>query len=93
MISFILFIISFSFLKGSRPYTTGENSPQFGAIVGQVNLAHQPPMVRLLFLNFFYLLRIIAMVNFSFHLERNLTFYVFNSTEENCFLLVLCLLI
>lgn len=34
--------------KGSRPYTTGEmNSAQFGAIVGQVNLAHQPPMVRL----------------------------------------------
>lgn len=33
--------------KGSRPYTTGEmNSAQFGAIVGQVNLAHQPPMVR-----------------------------------------------
>lgn len=33
--------------EGSRPYTTGEmNSAQFGAIVGQVNLAHQPPMVR-----------------------------------------------
>lgn len=35
---------------------TGEmNSAQFGAIVGQVNLAHQPPMVRILFsyLSFF----------------------------------------
>lgn len=49
-LSFICFIIS---LKGSTPYTTGENSPQFGAIVGQVNLAHQPPMVRFSFYNFF----------------------------------------
>lgn len=39
--------------KGSRPYTTGEmQTTQFGAIVGQVNLAHQPPMVR--FIIFFY---------------------------------------
>jgi hypothetical protein len=39
--------------KGSRPYTTGEmNSAQFGAIVGQVNLAHQPPMVRAMIMNF-----------------------------------------
>lgn len=40
-------MISFHYLKkGSRSFTTGEmNSAQFGAIVGQVNLAHQPPMV------------------------------------------------
>lgn len=32
---------------GQKPYTTGEvHGAQFGAIVGQVNLAHQPPMVR-----------------------------------------------
>lgn len=55
--NFFLFAFSYDFplgliKKGSRPYTTGEmNSAQFGAIVGQVNLAHQPPMVR-----FFYYL-------------------------------------
>lgn len=41
--------------KGSRPYTTGEmNSAQFGAIVGQVNLAHQPPMVRFFFIIYLF---------------------------------------
>lgn len=35
---------------------TGEmNSAQFGAIVGQVNLAHQPPMVRIFSLLFEFL--------------------------------------
>jgi hypothetical protein len=39
------FFTLFNF-KGSRSYQTGEmNGAQFGAIVGQVNLAHQPPMV------------------------------------------------
>ncbi|CRL03205.1 CLUMA_CG016230, isoform B [Clunio marinus] len=32
---------------GSRPYTTVDtNTLQYGAIVGQVNLAHQPPMLQ-----------------------------------------------
>ncbi|CAO1372381.1 unnamed protein product [Diamesa serratosioi] len=32
---------------GQKPYTTGEvHGAQFGAIVGQVNLAHQPPMLQ-----------------------------------------------
>ncbi|KAL7051692.1 hypothetical protein ACKWTF_004575 [Chironomus riparius] len=34
-------------VDASRTFTTGEmNSAQFGAIVGQVNLAHQPPMLQ-----------------------------------------------
>jgi hypothetical protein len=46
---FSFFLIYNFHRKGSRPYTTGEmNSAQFGAIVGQVNLAHQPPMVRII---------------------------------------------
>lgn len=47
---FFFFYVHFmiSCTKGSRPYATGEmNSAQYGAIVGQVNLAHQPPMVRI----------------------------------------------
>ncbi|XP_063702056.1 talin-2 isoform X1 [Culicoides brevitarsis] len=32
---------------GERPYTTGESQHiQYGAIVGQVNIAHQPPMLQ-----------------------------------------------
>lgn len=43
--------------KASRTFTTGEmNSAQFGAIVGQVNLAHQPPMVRIVCNLLFYII-------------------------------------
>ncbi len=50
--------------KGSRSYTTVEtNSTQFGAIVGQVNLAHQPPMVRIMI--------------YSSHFKRNLKIFFF----------------
>lgn len=71
--------------KGSRPYTTGEmNSAQFGAIVGQVNLAHQPPMVRLISvqLQTYYQLHKLQTFHFvinylSLELKENLTFLAF----------------
>lgn len=56
--------------KGSRPYTTGEmNSAQFGAIVGQVNLAHQPPMVRN-FIALVWFLFDFSLIDFRLSLKR-----------------------
>lgn len=50
------YVTSMSKTEGERPYGTGEmQSMQYGAIVGQVNLAHQPPMVRFIWFHLFLL--------------------------------------
>lgn len=47
---------------GERPYGTGEmQSMQYGAIVGQVNLAHQPPMVSIVTVCYTYFINTLAL--------------------------------
>lgn len=63
--------------KGEKSYTHGDmQSVQYGAVIGQVNLAHQPPTV-----SFFVLFLFNYFVSYSFlslyyaYYFRNYTFY------------------
>lgn len=43
--------------KGEKSYTHGDmQSVQYGAVIGQVNLAHQPPTVSFIVLFILYLI-------------------------------------
>lgn len=60
--------------KGEKSYTHGDmQSVQYGAVIGQVNLAHQPPTVR-----FFVL--------FFIHFEVYITHIIFASIFYHCHL-------